>query len=532
MSSLNVKTPRKEQPQYAAPLDKKHQLAKDFTFFINCAVPQFNAATGKTVPITLGGTGTAQRGSPHGVSLWTPNDSWLNYDVQQDWSGPGTFYMLCRINAIDPQWGSFFTKDASPTVGQIGIGRFSVENDIYGTTGPTVANRITNLHVSDLVGYNILAFSTTAAGDGLNAYVNGVYIGSSASSDAQTAGTGALGLGRSRLESTTDNDCDVDWLAVGRANRVHSAAEIYSLSHNRQAIWQLLQAPVRRLSIASSSSGVSGTVAYTNANDTLAASGTTTVTGSLAKTNANDTSAASGTTTVTGSLAKTNANDTVSASGAVGSDVTGTVSYTNANDTSAASGTTTVTGSASKANANDTSAASGATTVTGSLAKINANDTLSATGAVGSVSGTVDYTNRNDTSSASGEIGANLEQGGDDFPGIVIEKRRKKTLAEQPNKHLENIIDEAVKEVFGRESGPGLIHNEINGLEEEKAQKEPKKAIVGSGPQKDETSLLSQEVIDGEAEKVAALLAQYQEQVRLAQMQEDEELLIMIMGAF
>jgi hypothetical protein len=38
--------------------------------------------------------------------------------------------------------------------------------------------------------------------------------------------------------------------------------------------------------------GVTGTLAYTNANDTLAASGTTTVTGSLATTNANDTSAA------------------------------------------------------------------------------------------------------------------------------------------------------------------------------------------------------------------------------------------------
>lgn len=129
-------------------------------------------------------------------------------------------------------------------------------------------------------------------------------------------------------------------------------------------------------------SGSSGTVNYTNANDTSSAGGTTTVVGTTSTTNANDTSAASGTTTVLGTSATTNANDTSSASGTT--TVTGTVNYTNANDTSAASGT------------------AGATT--GTVDYTNANDTSTASGWAGTVSGTVDYTNNDDTSSAEGSI--------------------------------------------------------------------------------------------------------------------------------
>lgn len=109
------------------------------------------------------------------------------------------------------------------------------------------------------------------------------------------------------------------------------------------------------------------------------------VTGTLAKTNANDTVSASGTTTIVGSLAKTNANDTCTASGTVGAlGVTGSLATTNANDTSAASGTTTVVGSVSKTNTNDSVSASGTTTIVGSLAKTNANDKCVACGAAGS----------------------------------------------------------------------------------------------------------------------------------------------------
>lgn len=142
---------------------------------------------------------------------------------------------------------------------------------------------------------------------------------------------------------------------------------------------------------ASSASGSTGTVAYTNANDTSAASGTTTVLGTLARTNGNDTSAAAGTTTVLGTLATTNADDTSVASGTVGAGgSTGTVAVTNANDTAAAAGTTTVTGASATTNANDSVSAAGwVGSITGTLARANSNDTAAAYGvATGSLQAT------------------------------------------------------------------------------------------------------------------------------------------------
>jgi len=88
---------------------------------------------------------------------------------------------------------------------------------------------------------------------------------------------------------------------------------------------------------AAAGTGSTGTLATTNANDSVAASGTTTVVGTLSKTNANDTISANGTTTVTGEISTTNANDSVSASGISGS-ITGTVAYINVSDLCAAQG--------------------------------------------------------------------------------------------------------------------------------------------------------------------------------------------------
>jgi hypothetical protein len=166
--------------------------------------------------------------------------------------------------------------------------------------------------------------------------------------------------------------------------------------------------------VVAAAAGVTGTVAYTNANDTSSASGTTTVTGALARTNADDTSSASGTTTVTGTSSTTNAADTSAASGTVGggSGVTGALATTNADDTSSAAGTTTVTGSLAATNANDTASAAGTITVTGTVAYSNADDSVSASGAAGTVSGTVAYTNANDTVSASGSGGPSTAQSG------------------------------------------------------------------------------------------------------------------------
>jgi hypothetical protein len=137
-------------------------------------------------------------------------------------------------------------------------------------------------------------------------------------------------------------------------------------------------------------SGVSGTLAYTNADDASSASGTTTILGALARTNADDTSAASGSTTVLGSLATTNAGDTSAASGTVGSGVVGTSATTNANDTAAGAGTTTVVGASATTNADDAMAGSGwAGIVSGSLATTNADDISSAFGSGGPIASVV-----------------------------------------------------------------------------------------------------------------------------------------------
>ena len=107
------------------------------------------------------------------------------------------------------------------------------------------------------------------------------------------------------------------------------------------------------------------------------------VTGTSATTNANDTTSASGTTTVVGAAATTNANDTATASGVVGSPVIGTGATTNANDTPSASGTTTVIGTSATTNSNDASAASGwAGAVSGTAAVTNADDAAQASGTV------------------------------------------------------------------------------------------------------------------------------------------------------
>jgi len=230
--------------------------------------------------------------------------------------------------------------------------------------------------------------------------------------------------------------------------RALSDAEIWELA---QDPYQIFHRPNRRIWVDVISSGVSGTLATTNANDTVAASGTTTIVGTLAKTNAADTVSASGTTTVTGTLAKTNANDSVVASGAVGSSITGTVATTNANDTSAASGTTTVTGLLAKTNTNDSVSASGTTTIVGSLATTNANDSVVASGAAGAVTGTVAYTNANDTVSASGTAGnESTKVGGDDVPERVeIYEQRKKR--KKNDDALDSVLRDAMDKAMGRE---------------------------------------------------------------------------------
>jgi len=156
--------------------------------------------------------------------------------------------------------------------------------------------------------------------------------------------------------------------------------------------------------VTPSAGGSTGTLARTNANDTLSAVATTTIVSTLSRTNASDTVVSSGTTTIVATLARTNANDTLAASGSAGLSISGTVNYTNVNDTSTGQATTTIVSSLARTNANDTSSASGSPVANGTLARTNNNDTVVATSTT-TIVGTLSYTNNNDSVSASGSAG-------------------------------------------------------------------------------------------------------------------------------
>jgi hypothetical protein len=306
-----------------------------------------------------------------------------------------------------------------------------------------LANMWSTANLGIAIGGVYCAAITSINGGRTKGFFRGAQVADAATRAGMSGGVTALHFARRGSSGETMNG-GIHFVAMGD---YMPDAEVRALTRNP---FGLYAAPRRSYSIGeAAASGVTGTVNYTNANDTLAASGTTTVTGTLATTNANDTSAASGTTTVAGSLATTNANDTLAASGAVGDAVTGTVSYTNANDTLAAAGTTTVVGALAYTNANDTLASSGTTTVTGALAYTNANDTLAASGAAGAVTGTVDYTNDNDALQASGEAGSG--QIGGHFLEKEKPKRKTKTVRESIEEVLSpptEVIAEQVREAL------------------------------------------------------------------------------------
>jgi hypothetical protein len=159
-------------------------------------------------------------------------------------------------------------------------------------------------------------------------------------------------------------------------------------------------------------SAVTGTLAVTQENQTLAATGQTGPVGTLAVTQANETLAATGTAVpppITGTLAVTQANETLAASGKTGP--TGTLAQTQAHQTLAAAGTFTppaITGTLAQTQAHQTLAATGTVTappVTGTLAVTQAHQTLAGSGKFGPV-GTLAQTQAHQTLAAAGTVTA------------------------------------------------------------------------------------------------------------------------------
>jgi hypothetical protein len=144
-----------------------------------------------------------------------------------------------------------------------------------------------------------------------------------------------------------------------------------------------------------------GTIAITEADDVLAASGSE-VTGASALSEAGDAVAAAGS-TVTGTVALTEAGDALASAG---STVTGTIALTEAGDAAAVSGAVVdFTGTVSVTEAGDVLAASGSST-TGTIAVTEAADALSATGSAVDFIGTASLTEADDTCSATGSFTA------------------------------------------------------------------------------------------------------------------------------
>lgn len=305
-------------------------------------------------------------------------------------------------------------------------------------------------------------------------------------------------------------------------NRELSEAEHIELYKNP---WQIFKPQQRRIWVPVSAGGVSGTLAYTNANDTLSATGTTTVTGTLAKTNENDTLSSSGTTTVVCTLAYTNADDTLSASGSVGNDVTGTVNYTNANDTLSASGTTTVTGTVAYTNVNDTLSGAGSPIIVGNLAYTNANDTLAASGAAGTVTGIIAYTNANDTLHADGQSGyPDADTSGAGWPIYPLKPRKK----QKPHVRIDDIIERSMREIYEGviEEAPQKVRKQAARIVRPYMEKGAKPATI---PQ---SSAIDWMGLERDAERVSALLSIWQEQMEAREeAREEEEILLLLMAA-
>jgi hypothetical protein len=193
----------------------------------------------------------------------------------------------------------------------------------------------------------------------------------------------------------------VRYVLGGVAKRVWSPGDV--LDYRRNPWQQLRQRHLRVFFPAGT--GITGTVAATEAADTLAASGQVLISGTVAATEANDTLAASGSVIVTGTVAATESADTLAATGAVL--VSGTLAATEENDTLAASGLVSsgVAGTVAATEANDTLAATGGVLIAGTLAATEENDTLAASGElVLPITGTVAATEENDVLAASGLV--------------------------------------------------------------------------------------------------------------------------------
>jgi hypothetical protein len=201
------------------------------------------------------------------------------------------------------------------------------------------------------------------SGGKTNAYLNGarIFVGSSSIAGPST---GTLTIGR-------DNDTG----GFRYLNAQMDDVRVYNRALTPAEVFQLYADPARdrvpyqtrgRVKAGTGLSAITGTLAVTEANDTIAAVGRVAVGGTLAVTEQADTIAAAGAVRVAGTLASTEQPDTLAA--------TGTVAALGA-----------ITGTLSAFQAVQTLIATGQIRVNGGLNVTQAAQTLAATGIVGSI---------------------------------------------------------------------------------------------------------------------------------------------------
>lgn len=186
---------------------------------------------------------------------------------------------------------------------------------------------------------------------------------------------------------------------------------------------------------------VAGTASWTEASDTATLSGSASVSGAPSWTEANDSAALTGAVSFGGSVAWTEANDTATLSGTVGTVTTGTVSWTEADDTASLTGANSVAGTASWVEANDASALSGSLGASGAVSWVEANDAASLSGSVGNPSGPISWSEEDDLWTILGSLPSSAA-GRDD-----AKKKIRKRVAELNKKILEAEALEEAQEI-------------------------------------------------------------------------------------
>lgn len=232
---------RYTQPQNGpAQIDWSNPITRGLTASYCGASGGYNAATGKSDAVSVGGTGYTKSTVAFGNSVKTSAASgWASIAVNQDWSGPNTILLLSVFNTITSAWGGIFSKISSGTETQIGAGRNNTGNTIYIGVSAAIANPVAGSSISQDIGkqsVNVFTHTGVASTGGL-LYHNGVLVGSTTNLGIQASGTGPLILGNDR-SATSPLASGIDFGLVLRFNRVLSPAEIAPLSANP---WQIFK---------------------------------------------------------------------------------------------------------------------------------------------------------------------------------------------------------------------------------------------------------------------------------------------------